>query len=872
MFRRFVKGKSPDLRAIQLNEVFVNWSARRLAEVFSLTGVLSGVLVGSASLAHAQGTSSGTSAELRPPELLERAQAEYPEEARNAGLEANVGLRLTIDVQGRVAEAIVTEPAGHGFDEAAQEALRRFRFAPALRGGQPVQARLHFVYEFKLPPPPPVAEPEPSAEPPTERAASVAPAVATTTLAPETAREATAPTAVDVQVRGKLSEPERLQQSAEAVTVVDLKKAKQQTVDMGEVLARTQGVSVRRYGGLGSNARISMNGLYDDQIRLFLDGIPLDLAGYPFGIENVPVNLVDRVEVYRGVVPVRFGADALGGAINLVSDQRYQNHLAASYQVGSFGIHRFTANGRYRDQTTGLFVGGAAFIDQAKNNYPVDVQVPDERGRLSSATVLRFHDGYKAAGGSIEVGIVDRPWAKRLILRGFLSGYDKQLQNNLVMTVPYGEVHYGETVVGTTALYEVELRPNLGLELVANYSHRAIDFVDTSMWVYDWYGRRIRERRVPGEISSDATDQTEWQNSGYGRATATWRITPQHILRASVSPTYTTRTGDDRVQADPNARDPLTAKRNLFTFVSGVEYEANLFGERLSNIVFVKDYYYAVTAEDPLPGGVFKPRDSTIHEQGIGDSLRYRFNHWFYAKASYEYATRLPRPDEVFGNAALIHANLQLEPEVSHNANIGPRFELRRTSIGDLTLDMNGFLRDSDKLIVLLGNDRYYTYQNVYRARGLGVENAVSWTSIGRYVGLDGTLTWQDVRNASDEGTFKGSKGDRIPNRPYLFASWGAHLRFANLPGPDDTVEPFYNGRYVHGFYRGWESQGQAKFKQVVDSQVTHDIGVSWIVSRDLARVTSTFEIDNVTDARVYDNFGLQRPGRGFYVKVSGEI
>jgi len=78
-----------------------------------------------------------------------------------------------------------------------------------------------------------------------------------------------------------------------------------------EIAGATQGVAVRRVGGLGSNARFSLNGPYDDQIRFFLDGVPLELAGYPFESPR-PVNLVNRVEVYRGVVPVRFGADALG--------------------------------------------------------------------------------------------------------------------------------------------------------------------------------------------------------------------------------------------------------------------------------------------------------------------------------------------------------------------------------------------------------------------------------------------------------------------------------------------------------------------------------------------------------------------------------
>jgi hypothetical protein len=220
----------------------------------------------------------------------------------------------------------------------------------------------------------------------------------------------------------------------------------------------------------------------------------------------------------------------------------------------------------------------------------------------------------------------------------------------------------------------------------------------------------------------------------------------------------------------------------------------------------------------------------------VGDALRFRFTPWLYAKASYEFATRLPRPDEVFGDGVLVLANLELEPEVSHNANVGPRLELTRSPIGDVTLDINAFLRESDKLIVLLGNDRFFSFQNVYKARGVGLENALGWTSPGHYVNLDGTLTWQSVRNASNEGTFGDFEGDRIPNRPYLFASWGARLHFAGLPGADDAIEPFYSGRYVHAFYRGWESQGLREFKQVVDAQVTHALGASWLFNSDVIR------------------------------------
>jgi hypothetical protein len=92
------------------------------------------------------------------------------------------------------------------------------------------------------------------------------------------------------------------------------------------------------------------------------------------------------------------------------------------------------------------------------------------------------------------------------------------------------------------------------------------------------------------------------------------------------------------------------------------------------------------------------------------------------------------------------------------------------------------------------------------------------------------------------------------------------------VPERSDTLEPFYNGRYVHAFFRGWESQGLRQFKQVVDAQISHNAGVSWTVSRDVVRITSTVEVDNIANAKLFDNFGVQRPGRAFYVKVAGEL
>jgi vitamin B12 transporter len=801
-----------------------------------------------ASAVHAQDADAGAQAAepVTPPELLEPAAASYPEAARVQALEATVLLELTIDSAGAVANARVLEPAGHGFDEAALAAAPRLRFAPARRAGEPVVAIVRYPFSFRAPPPSAADVPEP--EPP---------------MAAGAAQEM-------VVTSERTSKGQRLQQSAEAVHVIDTAQAKEQTADLGDVLARTQGVAVRRDGGLGSNTRFSLNGLYDDQVRFFLDGVPLELAGFPLGVANVPVNLIDRVEIFRGVVPIRFGADALGGAVNLVTAEVRHSYLGGSYQIGSFGTHRATLDGRYLHEPSGLVLGASAFLDVAKNDYDVDGAVADARGRLRQVTVPRFHDAYSAFGARLEAGVIDRPWAKRLMLTGFASSYDKQLQNNAVMTVPYGEVVNGGAVYGATARYDVAVSSKVGLELTANYSHRIIDYRDASEWVYDWFGERILKRNTPGEVLNHPSDSTLWQTAAFARALLNWELAPAHTVRVSLSPAFTTRTGHERLLSDPNVTDPLSARNTLLTVVGGVEYEIDVLDERLSNIVFVKDYVYRADTQEPLPsGGGLRAGNLASHSQGIGDALRYRVMPWLYAKLSYEYATRLPRPDEVFGDGALIVPNLGLRPEVSHNANIGPRVELKHTPIGELTLDLNAFLRESNRLIALLGNDKTEQYENVYKARGLGLENAVSWMSPGCWLSLDGTLTWQDVRNASSQGPFGDVKGDRIPNRPYLFASWGARMQFKGLPSRTDSIEPFYVGRYVHAFFRGWESLGLRAYKETVDAQVVHDVGVSWIADRDFARMTATLEVQNLSDAKVYDNFGVQRPGRAFFAKLT---
>src|SRR5688572_20298250 len=83
----------------------------------------------------------------KPPALVEFVEAEYPAAEREAGTTGNVTLRLTIDAQGNVTQAEVTESGGAAFDAAAKAAVLKFEFSPAEVDGQPSAIQILYTYK-----------------------------------------------------------------------------------------------------------------------------------------------------------------------------------------------------------------------------------------------------------------------------------------------------------------------------------------------------------------------------------------------------------------------------------------------------------------------------------------------------------------------------------------------------------------------------------------------------------------------------------------------------------------------------------------------------------------------------------------------------
>ena len=101
-------------------------------------------------VAFGEGDTDAPATSMIPPRLLVYMDAEYPAKAIAQNLEAEVLAVLDIDVDGNVTNVRITQPAGHGFDEAAKAAMSQFKFEPATQDGHPIACLLEYRYRFAL--------------------------------------------------------------------------------------------------------------------------------------------------------------------------------------------------------------------------------------------------------------------------------------------------------------------------------------------------------------------------------------------------------------------------------------------------------------------------------------------------------------------------------------------------------------------------------------------------------------------------------------------------------------------------------------------------------------------------------------------------
>ena len=673
----------------------------------------------------------------------------------------------------------------------------------------------------------------------------------------------------DLVVNGK-SNLEKLQTGALNVTAIDIKPLVNTSATLGDIINRAPGVRVRSEGGKGSDYDLSINGMSGNSIRYFIDGVPLETKGTGVNVTNFPINLIDHIEIYKGVVPASLGGDALGGAINIITSGRKKNYLDASVSAGSYQTYQGDLAGSYTS-SHGIIIKPSLSIGYSKNDYTVrGVRVwSEEDDAFVSRDMKRFHDRYFSAVAQMEVGVEKRSWADMFFIGGSWSEVRKDIQTGAVQNVVYGKAERHTSDWSLLLRYRKRnlLTDGLTVNLTASYTHDNSCTIDTAYRKYSWDGSWIPSNR--NEISGNSRMMRHYRRPlTVVRVNLDYTLGDWHSLNLNC---MVNANGNHRYDDMDASFEPST---DYFTkTILGLTYTQSFASDRLNNTLFIKDYINHVkigqTDEYWITGSNAMPKSSTKQNIGYGLGSRYSFFDALSVRGSYENTVRLPLARELLGNGTTVYPNLRLHPEKSHNFNIGLFGSVDMGEYGNITYEGDAFYRKIQDYIQakISEAEGMMQYDNVSNVSMKGCEGQLTY-SYGSWLSLSGNVSYQlamDMNRLKSDGKPSATYRNKVPNKPWLYGNADLTLNFDRIFTKDDGLRFNYLYQYVHWFFLTWEGYGWLETKSRIPTQNMHSASLTYSWKRDQYNVS--LECSNIFDSALYDNFMLQKPGRAFTVK-----
>lgn len=640
------------------------------------------------------------------------------------------------------------------------------------------------------------------------------------------------PTACDT-IEIVASRPWTAEQIAPArgfVQVIPLGARAPASADLGDLLDRAAGVSVRRYGGLGSMSLASIRGSAPAQVQIYIDDVPLSTASDAVAnLALLPVHLFESMEVASG--PLAGGSqDAAAGSIRLNSPDDLDAPLRCRIGAGSFGTRSFSgAGGGSRGPLSALVAGGRLssrgdyrYLDRGGTQW----ESSDDRMVRRANNSFRQDDLLLrvrvAAAKNVQVETIGHglwkdagiPGTENLQTTDVHDHFRRWLQSLSVGT------QRGEGAGWRLMAHRQDdvdryrnLKAEVGLGRADTRSHLVAEGLTGSF---------ARESREPAR-AHDETPGLVW-NGRLDASILLERWTLVDMLRRVTSPTR------DRASRSVGADGGLHVGRLGLTAAERWLFVAESFAD-------------GGARQRSLPHG----RAGASIDLGRGIVVR----------GSWGRTMRLPSFTELFGVGGVQVGNPDLVPERGTAWDVGVVTSGALAAGLRTSLEAAAFeTRTSETIVWIQNSQRTARPQNLERTRIRGAQLLVrgSWTMRARsLIGLTLSGTLQDAR---DEGPSRVYHGKRLPYQPARQMSVETRyetptLRVSYSIDSESSIE---RDRYNTADHRR-------------GARTIQDAGVEWSVPGHPLQLGAT--VRNFTNRRAQDVDGFPLPGRSVLFELT---
>ncbi|MEO8602167.1 MAG: TonB-dependent receptor [bacterium] len=634
------------------------------------------------------------------------------------------------------------------------------------------------------------------------------------------------PPLAEIEVTAEpISEAEKKAPTA-FVSEIDVGSRDQALDTAADALSEAAGVQVQRFGGLGAFSTISIRGSSANQVPIYLDGVPLSQAqDQTVNLADLPLDSLERIDVYRGTVPVGFGGGGIGGVVNMVTkppSATPSTEMSAGY--GSFETRKVVAS--HTQSVGGFNVLGHVTYLGSKGDFTYFDDNGTDANPSDDTKTTRINNAFNSVGA---LGRASYDLGDGLVADGTQEFFYKQ----------QGVPGPGVDQFATPSLEELRSLTYLRL----SKSGLADGAVDTSGTVYGVYNV---QRFDDSEGDFGSASKTDNQTALVGASnTGTW-FTPweQHAVswfdelayeqffpfnEVPQTTTDVARKGpaQTRLRLTLAAQDEIPLWTDRVTAVPGLRYEHLLDDFSAANIANQPD-----SPTDASNLDLFTPTFG----------LQWRVVDWLALRGNVGYFQRAPNFSELFGNTGSVLGNADLKPESGLNGDLGFVASWRSWAWLDRAmLQLALFNTDYNDLIVFQAvSPKQFRPFNIGSALVRGIELSGELAAM-RHVRWELNYTHQQSEDRSDSDY----NGNQLPLRPN-------DELFTRLEGFVDWGRLYYEYTFISS-----DPTTVANFL-FVPSRSIHTIGATL---QPLDWLEIKFEAINLANADVRDLGDFPLPG-----------
>lgn len=606
--------------------------------------------------------------------------------------------------------------------------------------------------------------------------------------------------------------------------------------DLGDLLVEVPGVNVTRSGGVGDFATVSLRGSNPDEVRFYVDGVPLAVAsGGSIDLSTLPLGDVERIEIYRGTTPIGFAESALGGIVAITTRAPSgPSRFTLRAGAGSFGTRFGDATASGSAGRLHVYAGAHAiaagsgfeyFNDNGTAANPSDdiINAVRRNDRLSQA------DGTLRAAidlrGRRQLGLGLVAFAREHGLPGAGIGKPAQAQFNAARGIAYASY---------------DSRDDLG---AGGRLHAQL------------FASAQRDRFIDplGQIGAIAARTDDTTVSVGSTANASRPLTDWARVAAMAEVRRETFQPVNQLEATPVG---VPAER----LVGAGGLETDFWWRRI-------DLDIVPSARVEVVRDIVTGRDSTFQRQRPASApivhtlpiVRLGLSRPLGARATLKGNVgrygRAPSFLELYGDTGAMLGNPLLRPEIGWNGDLAAEYRAggEHTSIAGRT---GLFAARVDDLIEWVPiSYSQVRVDNIGRARIWGAEQDLD-LDLGRRVRVTGQATYLDARDASDSAAHAGKQ---LPLRPRVHAYLRPQLRRLALG------RALVGAAYVEGELQSGAYHDSA---DVVPIDRRPLLGAGVQVEAPRAGLRLALSAKNLTNVQGFDVEQYPLPGRSIFLSL----